>query len=66
MPDFLGSRFPLPPGAVRQRYTDRADYEARVRAAATELVAQRLLLVEDIAMAVDAALAGYDESISGI
>jgi hypothetical protein len=65
MPDFLGSRFPLPGDAVRQRYAGRADYEARVRAAAAALVEQRLLLDDDVAMVVDAALAGYDESTSG-
>src|SRR5436190_1588422 len=65
MPDFLGSRFALPAGVVRQRYADRADYEARVRAAAAALVEQRLLLDEDVAMVVDAALSGYEESVSG-
>ena len=60
MPDFLGSRFPLPGDAVRRRYADRDDYEARVRAAAAALVEQRLLLHDDVAMVVDAALAGYD------
>ena len=31
MPDFLGSRLPFPEVDVRERYADRADYEARAR-----------------------------------
>jgi alpha/beta hydrolase family protein len=66
MPDFLGSRFPLPVVEIGRRYPDRADYETRVRTAAAALVEQRLLLDEDVAMVVDAALTAYDESIAGI
>jgi hypothetical protein len=61
MPDFLGSRFLLPGDVVRQRYADRDDYEARVRAAAAALMEQRLLLDDDVAMVIDAALSAYDE-----
>ena len=62
----LGSRFPLPVVEIGRRHPDRADYEARVRTAAAALVEQRLLLGEDVAMVVDAALTAYDESIAVI
>jgi deazaflavin-dependent oxidoreductase (nitroreductase family) len=42
------------------RYRDRAGYAARVRDAALELVAERLLLAEDVDAAVASALARYD------
>ena len=46
--------------SLRERYSDRDDYERRVRAAAAELVAQRFLLDEDLEEAVMTALSTYD------
>ncbi len=65
MPDFLGSRLPFESRCIEDRYADRTDYEARVRTAAEQLVVQRCLLAEDVDLVVDAALAAYDESLSG-
>lgn len=48
-----------PRPALAERYRDRADYLARVRDAAEALVARRLLLAEDVALAVTLA-ARYD------
>jgi deazaflavin-dependent oxidoreductase (nitroreductase family) len=42
------------------RYRDRSDYAVRVRSAAQALVAERLLLAEDVDAAVAGALARYD------
>jgi hypothetical protein len=67
-----GSTFPLaataeerqrtgdPRPARAERYRDRDDYLARVRAAAEELVSARYLLAEDIDMAVQIAAERYD------
>ncbi|MFJ3899846.1 alpha/beta hydrolase domain-containing protein [Streptomyces sp. NPDC090083] len=44
-----------PRASVRERYRDSADYVARVKAAAEELVARRLLLGEDVERATTAA-----------
>lgn len=49
-----------PRPALAERYRDRADYLARVRAAAEALVARRLLLAEDVPFAVTLAAARYD------
>ncbi len=49
-----------PRPALAERYRDRADYLARVRAAAEALVARRLLLAEDVPFAVALAAARYD------
>ncbi|MFI1710437.1 alpha/beta hydrolase domain-containing protein [Streptomyces griseoruber] len=62
--EFSGSTFPFaasedershtgdPRPSVRKRYRDAADYLARIRAAAEELAARRLLLDEDVERAV--------------
>jgi len=49
-----------PRPALAERYRDRADYLARVRDAAEALVARRLLLAEDVTLAVELAAARYD------
>ena len=49
-----------PRPARAERYRDRDDYLARVRAAAEELVSARYLLAEDIDMAVQIAAERYD------
>jgi len=49
-----------PRPALAERYRDRADYLARVQAAAEALAARRLLLAEDVALAVELAAARYD------
>ncbi len=49
-----------PRPALAERYRDRADYLARVRDAAEALAARRLLLAEDVTMAVTLAAARYD------
>jgi hypothetical protein len=49
-----------PRPAIAERYRDRADYLARVQAAAEALVARRLLLAEDVALTVALAAARYD------
>ena len=71
MPDFLGSRLPFtatradrealadPRPATAERYADRDDYEERVCAAATSLVAERLLLADDVDDVVAAAVREY-------
>jgi hypothetical protein len=68
----IGSTFPLAPTAaererngdprpsIAERYRDRADYLARVRAAAERLVAERYLLAEDVDLVVRTAGARYD------
>ena len=65
MPDFLGSRLACDGPPHRERYTDRTDYETRVRAAARDLVAQRLLLPDDVDLVVADAVRAYDESPTG-
>jgi hypothetical protein len=49
-----------PRPAIEERYRDRADYLARVRAAAEELVAQRYLLPEDVEVVVSNASVRWD------
>jgi hypothetical protein len=65
MPDFLGSRIPCSERSVRERYADHADYEARARDAARELVAGRYLLEDDVERVVADAVRVYDESLTG-
>jgi hypothetical protein len=67
-----GSTFPFPATraerersgdprpSIEERYRDRDDYLARVRAAAEALVEQRYLLAEDVDLAVNLAAARYD------
>jgi deazaflavin-dependent oxidoreductase (nitroreductase family) len=69
--EFAGSFAPLcaterereqrgdPRPSLAARYRDRDDYAARVRAAARELVHARLLLAQDVELAVEGALARY-------
>jgi hypothetical protein len=64
-PDFLGSRFAMSRAAIEARYGDRQRYEKRVRAAADDLVADGLLLADDVDLVVGSALAAYDESVGG-
>jgi hypothetical protein len=52
------TRDPRP--AIAERYEGRAEYLARVRAAAKRLASQRLLLEEDIELCVDLAAERYD------
>ncbi|MFN8511420.1 MAG: alpha/beta hydrolase domain-containing protein [Chloroflexia bacterium] len=49
-----------PRPSVAERYRDRDDYLARVRAAAEALAEQRYLLAEDISLAVELAAERYD------
>jgi hypothetical protein len=49
-----------PRPSIAKRYRDRDDYQHRVRAAAEDLVARRLLLPADVDESVAAALAAYD------
>jgi hypothetical protein len=70
--DYLGSTVPFaatedervargdPRPSVAARYADRADYLDQVRAAARVLVADRLLLEEDVELCADLAAARYD------
>jgi hypothetical protein len=70
--DMMGSTLPFartraeraaandPRPAIEERYRDRADYLARVRAAAEQLVAQRHLLPEDVDTVVADAAARWD------
>jgi len=67
-----GSTFPIaataderqrtgdPRPSLAERYRDRADYLAHVRAAAEELVAQRYLVAEDVPLAVEIAAERWD------
>jgi hypothetical protein len=64
-PDFLGSRFAMPRTAIEARYGERQRYEVRVRAVAEALVADGLLLADDVDFVVGSALAAYDESVGG-
>jgi hypothetical protein len=54
-----------PRPSLESRYCDRADYEARARAAAEALVEARHLLPSDVDAAVDAAVALYDRVAGG-
>jgi hypothetical protein len=65
-PDFLGSRVPLAPAELARRYESRAGYEGQARGAARQLVADRLLLPDDVELVVRAALAAYDESVESV
>ncbi|MBM4416976.1 MAG: hypothetical protein FJ033_01460 [Chloroflexi bacterium] len=70
--DMYGSTIPLPATraererrddprlAIGERYRDREDYLARVRAAAEELARQRYLLVEDVEVVVANCAVRYD------
>lgn len=49
-----------PRPSLAERYRDRDDYLARVRAAAMELVGQRYLLAEDLPLAMQIAAERYD------
>jgi len=49
-----------PRPSIEERYRDRDEYLAQVRAAAEELVSQRYLLAEDVDMCVSLAAARYD------
>ena len=46
--------------SIAERYSSRDEYEGKVRDAAGQLVAERLLLAEDLDWVVDYALARYD------
>ena len=50
-----------PRPSLAERYADRADYLARVRTAAEELVAGRYLLAEDVPLALAIAAERYDD-----
>ncbi|MGD9894569.1 MAG: alpha/beta hydrolase domain-containing protein, partial [Dehalococcoidia bacterium] len=70
--NMLGSTLPFPARqadrertgdprrSIEERYRDRDDYEARVRAAAERLAADRYILAEDIPLVVANCLARYD------
>ncbi len=72
MANVLGSVFPFAPTAaqaaargdprpsIAERYAGREDYLARVRGAAQELVARRLLLEDDVPALLERAAAGWD------
>jgi hypothetical protein len=49
-----------PRPSIQERYTSRDDYLTQVRAAAEDLVGQRYLLAQDVALCVDLAGARYD------
>jgi hypothetical protein len=49
-----------PRPAIAERYRDRAGYLAQVRAAAERMVAERLLLAEDVPIVVELAAERYD------
>ena len=53
------------PDEARRRYPDRSAYAARLRAAAEQLVRERTLLAEDVAVVVEGALARYDALLAG-
>jgi hypothetical protein len=70
--NMLGSTLPFPATrgecertgdprrSIEERYRDRDDYEAQVRAAAERLAAERYILEEDIAVVIANCLARYD------
>ena len=49
-----------PRPAIAERYSGRADYLSRVRAVASRLASERLLLEEDIEFCVELAAERYD------
>lgn len=49
-----------PRRSIEERYRDRADYEARAREAAADLVQQGYVLAEDVEVVMGTALARYD------
>ena len=49
-----------PRPSIEERYRDRDEYRAKVRAVAEELARQRYILEEDVAVAVEIALDRYD------
>ena len=53
-----------PRRSVAERYRDEADYSAKVRAVALQLVAERYLLEEDVQHVVEAAVARYRVAVS--
>lgn len=53
-----------PRPSLAERYADRSEYLRRVEAAARELVVQRYLLEEDIALVLDDAAARYDTALT--
>jgi Alpha/beta hydrolase domain len=53
-----------PRRSLAERYRDEADYRAKVRAAALQLVADRYLLEEDMDGVVEAAVVRYRAAIS--
>jgi hypothetical protein len=70
--DMLGSTLPFvatasqrrqagdPRPSIAERYRDREEYEARVRAVAQQLAAERYILPEDVDLAVRLAVRRYD------
>ena len=50
--------------SIQERYASRDDYLDQVRAAAEDLVGQRYLLAQDVALCVDLAAARYDAILS--
>jgi Alpha/beta hydrolase domain len=54
-----------PRPSLEGRYSDRATYQARVNAAAADLIAQKYLLAEDQAAIVARAMARWDSAIQG-
>lgn len=54
-----------PRPSIAERYVNEADYEARVRAAAKALIAERYLLEGDLQRVVDSALVRYRAAIDG-
>lgn len=70
--EYLGSSVPFaataaerqrtgdPRRSIDERYRDRADYLDQVRRAAEDLVAQRFLLADDVALCLDIAAARYN------
>jgi hypothetical protein len=64
MPDFTGSRLPLPAPPAAERHPDRTAYGAAVRAEAERLRQARYLLDDDVERVVDDALRAYDETVA--
>jgi hypothetical protein len=74
--EYIGSTIPLardqagreasgdPRPSIQERYASRDDYLEQVRAAAENLVGQRYLLAQDVALCVDIAAARYDAVLS--
>ena len=53
-----------PRRSLAERYTDEADYAAKVRAAARQLAAERYLLEADVERCVEAAVVRYQAAVS--